>query len=137
MRILAIDFGLKKIGIATTDLSKTIAYPLKTIFSKKNLDLTVDHILLELKDILLQTEKIIIGLPLHMDGNESKMSEIVRNFSKILYAKTNIAVQLIDERLTSKQVEKDLLNNFNLTAKKRAKLVDPMSAALLLSNFLS
>src|SRR3989344_6069917 len=107
MRILAIDFGLKKIGIATTDLSKTIAYPLKTIFSKKNLDLTVDHILLELKDILLQTEKIIIGLPLHMDGNESKMSEIVRNFSKILYAKTNIAVQLIDERLTSKQVEKD------------------------------
>ncbi|OGN65282.1 MAG: hypothetical protein A2888_01625 [Chlamydiae bacterium RIFCSPLOWO2_01_FULL_28_7] len=65
------------------------------------------------------------------------MSEIVRNFSKILYAKTNIAVQLIDERLTSKQVEKDLLNNFNLTAKKRAKLVDPMSAALLLSNFLS
>ena len=136
MRVIAIDYGLRRIGIAQSDMSKIIAYPLKTIFTDKTMQKTVDNLLLDIKDTLKETEIILVGLPLHLDGNESEMSLEVKKFVEILKSKTTIPIKLVDERLSSAQVEKDLKNTCYLNSKKRAKMVDPLAATLLVEDYL-
>jgi len=74
MRIIAIDYGRSRIGIATTDETNTIAYPYKTIQAKESFEKTILHLLEELSDILPQTKLILLGLPLLLDGTKSEMS---------------------------------------------------------------
>ena len=97
MRILAIDYGKKRIGIAISDPLKILASPLKTIIALDNHKATVARLIQEIKE-LSECEKILIGLPLHMNGKESEMSQEVRAFGSLLQEETNkeVAFFLVD-----------------------------------------
>ena len=137
MRIVAIDYGKVRIGLAITDSSKTIAYPFKTVNTAQNFEKTSEVILDALKEHIDDIEKIIIGLPLLLKGEFSQMTTEVNEFVKVFKTKTEIPLELIDERLSSIQAERHLKDNLKLNRKKRSKKIDPMAATLLLQHFLS
>jgi len=137
MRIVAIDYGKVRIGLAITDASKTIAYPFKTVNTAQNFEKTSQIILDALKEYIDEIEKIIIGLPLLLKGEFSEMTTEVTEFVKVFKTKTKIPVELIDERLSSIQAERHLKDNLKLSRKKRSKKIDPMAATLLLQHFLN
>lgn len=130
-RVLGIDFGMKRIGLARSDPMKIIASPLKTITAGKNLEETVDLVTKELEGV----ELIILGLPLLLSGKDSDTTKMVREFATLLETKSGLPLILWDERLTSKQVEKLMIEG-NVSRKKRAAHVDTMSATLILQNYL-
>ena len=130
-RVLGIDFGMKRIGLARSDPMKMIASPLKTITAGKTLEETVDLVIKELEEI----ELIILGLPLLLSGQDSETTRQVREFGALLEKKSALPLILWDERLTSKQVEKLMIEG-NVSRKKRAAHVDTMSATLILQNYL-
>jgi len=136
MRVIAIDYGRQRIGIAMTDITKTIAYPFKIVLAKNTIEETIDEILNVLKIYIPETEKIIIGLPIKLDNTESKMTLEVKKFAEVFKTKTNISIEFIDERLSSKMVERDLKENLKLNRKKRSKIVDPIAATILLQNYI-
>jgi len=130
-RVLGIDFGAKRIGLARSDPSKIIASPIKTVLAAKSLELTVDLILKELDEV----ETIVVGLPLLLSGKDSTTTELVRRFAALLEAKSKLPIILWDERLTTTQVEK-ILKSDNMRRKKRTQHLDTMSATLILQNYL-
>ena len=94
-RILAIDFGLKRIGLALSDQMQVIASPLENLLAGHSLEKTADiilHFLEELKRQGKEVVEIVIGLPLHMDGSESERSGQVRSLVEILKTKAGISV---------------------------------------------
>ncbi|QVL57094.1 MAG: Holliday junction resolvase RuvX [Simkaniaceae bacterium] len=130
-RVLGIDFGMKRIGLARSDPMKMIASPLKTVIAGKNLEETADLIIQELEGV----ETIVLGLPLLLSGKDSDTTTTVRKFAEILEKKSGLPLILWDERLTSKQVEKLMIEG-NVSRKKRSAHVDTMSATLILQNYL-
>lgn len=130
-RVIGIDFGMKRIGLARSDPMKIIASPLKTISAGKTLEETADLILKELEDV----ETIVLGLPLLLSGKDSETTTMVRKFAEILESKSGLPLILWDERLTSKQVEKLMIEG-GVSRKNRAAHVDTMSATLILQNYL-
>lgn len=132
-RILGIDFGLTRIGLALSDERKIIASPFKTILTQKSTSLSVEHLLKELK--ALSIELIVVGLPLRLNGKHSMMTDEVCHFVACLKEKTPCPVITWDERLTTLQAEKALMES-TLNRKDRSKKIDIVSAALLLQNYL-
>lgn len=130
-RVLGIDFGMKRIGLARSDPMKMIASPLKTIQAGKTLGDTADLVIKELAEV----ELIILGLPLLLSGKDSDTTKMVRTFATLLEEKSGLPLILWDERLTSKQVEKLMIEG-NVSRKKRSAYVDTMSATLILQNYL-
>lgn len=130
-RVLGIDFGMKRIGLARSDPMKMIASPLKTIQAGKTLSDTADLVVKELAEI----ELIVLGLPLLLSGKDSDTTKTVREFATLLEEKSGLPLILWDERLTSKQVEKLMIEG-NVSRKKRSAHVDTLSATLILQNFL-
>ncbi|NGX56027.1 MAG: putative pre-16S rRNA nuclease [Candidatus Anoxychlamydiales bacterium] len=136
MRILSIDYGKKRIGLAITDNSKIIAYPLKVILAKDDLKKTAMFLLEEINEYINEIDTILIGLPLMLSGREGAMAIEIKEFASVLKELTNKKIELIDERLTSAQAEKDLKNTFKLNRKKRAEKSDTMSATIILKHYL-
>lgn len=136
MRVVAIDYGRVRIGLALTDVSKTIAYPYKTVLAGKDFEKTSQNILDSLKEYLSEIETFVIGLPISLKGEASKMSKEVEEFAKIFQTKTKIPIKFIDERLSSKMAERHLKDTMKMNRKKRSKIVDPIAATLLLQNFI-
>lgn len=130
-RILGIDFGLKRIGLARSDPSKLIASPLKTLQAAKTLEQTIALILQELTEI----EAIVVGLPLLLSGKDSETTKTVRQFAALLEAQSGLPLILWDERLTTTQVE-NILKEDKMRRKKRTKYLDTMSATLILQTYL-
>ena len=130
-RVLGVDFGMKRIGLALSDPMKMIASPLKTVQAGKTLEDTVDLIVKECDEI----ETIVVGLPLLLSGKDSDTTLMVRKFASTLEEKSGLPLVLWDERLSSKQVEK-LMMEGGVSRKKRTKHVDTMSATLILQNYL-
>ena len=134
-RVCAIDFGEKKIGLAVSDLSKQIAFPFETVMAQKNDELTAHAVLKSLKE-KMPIELFVVGLPLHMDGKPSPMSEKAKAFGEVLKTISNIEVTYFDERLSSKQVDVRLKEQ-NFSRKKRAEASDVLAAQLILESYLN
>lgn len=132
-RILSIDYGKKRIGIALSDPMKIVASPLKTIHAGKNDKETLALIVQEIESYDLET--IIIGLPLLLSGKESETSLLVRKLVATLEEKITTPIILWDERLTSKQVERVMMEG-NVKRKKRTEHVDTLSATLILQSYM-
>lgn len=133
-RISAIDYGKVRIGLAISDENQWLASPLKTIATKSNMKDTAALIIQELSEYE-SFEKIILGLPLLLSGEESPLSLEVRNLAKELKAIVSAPIFLWDERLTTNQVEK-ILKEANIKRKKRTQYIDAMAAAAILQNYL-
>jgi putative Holliday junction resolvase len=130
-RLVGIDYGRVRIGVAVSDTTKLISRPLCCLEYKKDF---IDKLQKELKP-LLPIDLVVIGLPLLMSGKDSPMTEEVRKFSDYLHQALRIPVKLWDERLTSAQVEREMRDS-GMNRKTRAGLTDTMAAALILQSFL-
>ena len=132
MRILALDHGSKRIGVAISDELKMIAQPLEFIPAEPFADF-----LKRLKEILQEkeVEGIIVGLPRNMDGSHGPATLKVEAFVAVLRGAITIPIQMLDERLTSAQANRVLLQA-NVRRDKRKEKVDKMAAALLLQGYL-
>jgi len=130
-KILAIDYGKKRIGIAISDSKKSIAFPLKTIENKE--------IFLYLKEII-QSEKIeaiVLGEPKALNNKENILFLEVINFRKKIISLFSLPVHLVDERFSSKIASKIILDANIKKMKRRDKsLLDKVSASLILETYL-
>ena len=124
MQILAIDFGLKKVGLAIGNTLTKTSMPINTIFYKSKQEL---FNLLEKHVIEWKPEFSIIGNPLNMDQTESEMSKLAEKFSNQFSKKFNLAVELVDERLSSFEA-KEFTKDDNL---------DAMAAKLILDSWMN
>lgn len=133
-RLVGIDFGMKRIGIAISDPMRSFATPLERLDRSGNNEKDVSLLINQLKE-RGEIEAFVIGLPLHLDGKESTMSQAAREFGQILHKKTGIACEFVDERMTSKAAEGILIEQ-SMKRKKRAQAVDVVSASLILQTYL-
>ncbi len=138
-RIVGIDYGLKRIGIAVSDTSKIISSPRPTIAAKRKAEQTVITIAEELATIEKETgsavEQVVVGLPLKMSGQSSHLTDEVVHFVELLSAAIDIPVKTWDERLTSVQADRSL-QEANLTRKRRSKMIDSVAAVIILQSYL-
>lgn len=132
MRILALDPGTKRIGVAVSDETKTIAQPLEWIPAEPFADF-----LARLKQLLLEKEVdlVLIGLPRNMDGTYGPSAQKAEAFAAALRAAITVPIKMRDERLTSLQANKMMIQA-NVRRDKRKQKVDQMAAALLLQSYL-
>jgi putative Holliday junction resolvase len=132
MRILALDHGTVRIGVALSDELKMIASPLEFIPAEPFADF-----LTRLKQLLQEkeVEQIIVGLPRNMDGSFGPSAEKVRDFITTLKTEVNLPIRTWDERLTSSQANRILIEG-NVRRDKRKEKVDGMAAAILLQSYL-
>lgn len=132
-RILALDYGTKRIGVALSDELGWTAQPLET-FERRTLDRDVAHIaaLVGSHDV----RQVVLGLPLQLDGREGPAIKAMREFAATLEAGLPVPLVLWDERLTTKAAE-DLLIAADVSRKKRKGAVDRVAAALLLQSYLA
>jgi len=130
---MAVDYGTKRVGIALTDSLKITAQPYKTLAAKRNDQLiaAITHIVRE-EDV----EKIIVGLPLHMDGSVSPSADKARIFAEKLSRACSIPVFMWDERLTTVEAERILREKLALSSRKIKHIRDKLAAALLLESYL-
>jgi len=132
MRILALDHGAKRIGVALSDELKMIAQPLEFIPAEPFADF-----LARLKGILREKEVefILLGLPRNMDGTYGPAALKVQDFAAALRGALTIPIQTWDERLTSVQANRFLIEG-GVRREKRKEKVDKMAAAILLQSYL-
>ena len=132
MRIFAIDHGSKRIGIAVSDELKMIAQPLEYIFAEPSTDL-----LARLKELIRdkEVELILVGMPQNMDGSYGPAAQKVQEFVAMLESALTVPIKLWDERLTSAQANRLLIQG-NVRRAKRKEKVDKMAAAILLQSYL-
>jgi len=131
-RILGLDVGSKRIGVAISDPLGITAQGLETIHRRnKRYDLEMLGNLVS----RYQVREIVIGLPLRLDGREGTQAEKMRAFADLLHSEFGITVHLRDERWTSTQANR-LLREAELSIEKRAQAVDRMAAVLILQSWL-
>jgi putative Holliday junction resolvase len=131
-RILALDVGKKRIGLAVSDPLRVTAQGLNTFHRTR-----IRDDLRQLKEMVEQLSIVVllVGIPLHMSGDESRQSEYTRDFAERLSEHTSIPVVYWDERLTSMEAER-LLKSAGTTLDDRKRAVDRLAATLLLESYL-
>jgi putative Holliday junction resolvase len=132
-RILALDYGTKRIGVALSDELGWTAQPLET-FERRTLDRDVAHIAALV--VSNEVQRVVLGLPLQLDGREGPAVQAMRQFAVELEAGLSVPLVLWDERMTTKAAE-DLLIAADVSRKKRKGAVDRVAAALLLQSYLA
>jgi putative Holliday junction resolvase len=120
LKILALDYGGKRIGIAISDPSQTVAFPRKTLEG-----CSMEEVLKEVKTLIQEESvgEILLGWPLNMQGEKTKQTDKTQTFSDALKAHFQLPIALWDERLTSVQAE-------------RTGGDDAVAAQILLQNYL-
>jgi len=131
-RILAIDFGEKRIGIAITDPLNLFAYPLTTINNDsgfmKNLKALLDQ---------YKVVKILIGNPVKEDGSQARIFSQIIKLKNEVETKFNIAIEVVDERYSSEIARQRIIESVKSKKKRRDKsLVDKNAAAVILEDYL-
>ena len=132
--VVAIDFGLKYLGIAASSRLIPRPFGITTLLAQsgKLKDWSkLEEILIEYKP-----HTILVGLPLNMDGSESEMSEMAKAFGESLSSRTSIPVEFVDERLSSWEVKKMEQENSKHKQKKASKIHE-MSACLIAQTWVS
>jgi putative pre-16S rRNA nuclease len=132
MRILALDHGTKRIGVAISDELKMIAQPVEFIPAEP-----LDDFIARLKELIhgKEVELILIGMPRNMNGSYGPAALKVQEFVAVLKDAIAIPIKTWDERLTSAQANRFLIEG-NVRRDKRKEKVDKMAAAILLQSYL-
>jgi putative Holliday junction resolvase len=131
-RILALDLGKRRIGLALSDPLGITAQGLPTL-ERTNIreDLSALERLIAQHEVAL----ILVGHPLHMSGQEGRQAEHAREFAHRLGERTGIAVKLWDERLTTVEAQR-VLKESGVSIAKRARAIDKLAAQILLESYL-
>lgn len=127
MRCLGIDYGRRRIGLALSDPTLLIATPL-VIIENRGIKKTV----LQIWDIIQKNDvkQVVVGLPLHANGDESEMSREARKFGEV-FEKLGLPVAFVDERYTSYEAE-SLIGN----QRQSKNLIDKVAASIILQIYL-
>ena len=130
MKYLAIDYGIKRTGLAICDPSETITSPLTVIQGKKNL-------IEEICDLVNNEsiEAIVIGLPLNMDGSQGPQAKLTRKFAQQLKTNIDVPIHFQDERLSTFSAQEKLAPA-QFTNKQKKRRIDAVAAAQILQAFL-
>ena len=129
-RLMGIDFGEVRIGVALSDPLQIISQPFRVVPNNEN---TIS----EIRKIIKSEEvgKIILGLPLNLEGEDTKKTLEVREFSEILKSNVNIPVIFWDERYTSVEANEELKQMGYSIAESR-KVIDKVAASIILRNYM-
>ena len=131
-RILALDLGKRRIGLAISDPLGITAQGLPNLVrTNKRADLAALAELIQEREV----GRIVMGNPMNMGGSEGRQSAWVREFAEALKKRTGLPVQLWDERLTSVEAGR-VLRASGISIEKRAAAVDKLSAVILLQSYL-
>ena len=131
-RILALDVGKRRIGVAISDELGLTAQGLDTLQRKNNRE---DYAALTRVAADKHVSLILIGNPVNMSGKEGRQAEWVRQFAEALSAHSGLPVKMWDERLTTVEAER-VLRQSGISIQKRARAVDRLAAVLLLQSYL-
>ena len=131
-RVLALDVGKKRIGLALSDGLGITAQGLPTLQRSR-----IRDDLNRLAEICREHEValLLVGQPLHMSGDESRQGQYTQEFAQRLSEHTRLPVKFLDERLTTVQAER-VLRESGISIEKRARAVDKLAAVLLLQSYL-
>lgn len=132
MKILAIDYGDSRTGLACCDRFESIASPLGTIFEKSP-EKCFKKILEKAKE--LGSELIVVGHPVNMDGSAGARAKLCEELAERIKAESGIETVLWDERVTTVQAA-GILNETNVRGKKRKEVIDTVAATLILESYL-
>lgn len=132
MKILAVDYGDARTGIARCDKFESIASPVGTVA-----EWNVDKCLKKVADIVKteQSELIVVGLPVNMDGSQGERAQKCRDFAAKLSELTGVETVMWDERVTTVQAI-GILNQTNVRGKKRKDVIDTVAATLILESYM-
>jgi putative Holliday junction resolvase len=131
-RLLGLDVGTKTVGLALSDVTRSVATPYSTLRRTKFTE--------DAKAILEVVEKnqvggLVIGLPLNLDGSEGPRAQSTRAFARNLAARIELPIVFWDERLSTAAVERHLIEA-DASRKRRAEVIDRMAAAYILQGAL-
>ena len=131
-RILSLDYGKRRMGVALSDEKERISMPLGVIqiYNQHNA-------LSEISNICANNHvaKIVLGLPINLDGTEGASANCARDFGKKISQALNIPVEFWDERLSTHMVERVLLDS-NIRRSKRKQVIDKLAAQAILQSYL-
>lgn len=133
MRVLSLDLGDVRVGIARSDLLKMIANPVQT-YKRESLKRDIENFC----KIIIENEadELVIGLPLNMDGTEGYRAQSAREIGKLIQEKLpNIKIVFQDERLSTVEAE-DFLIQSNMRRQDRKKVIDQIAACIILQTYL-
>lgn len=133
-RIMALDLGDRRIGIALSDLMKIIASGAETYVRPKNdIARDIEYIAAKIADNLV--DEVVIGLPINMDGTHGERVAKSYEFGEMLLARTGVKVAYQDERLSTVAAEKMLIEA-EMRRDKRKLVIDKVAATIILQNYM-
>ena len=132
MRIMGIDYGDARTGVAFSDLLCSIVGT-TTVIHSRNTEKTLEQLCTLIKEH--EVGEIVMGLPKNMDGTEGPRAELCRSFAKQLEERTGMTVHMWDERRTTVEAH-NILSQHNYHGKKRKNTVDAVAASLILEGYL-
>lgn len=134
-RILGIDYGERRIGLALSDPTATIAQPLPTLTRRAGKRPPVAAVVATIQQN--EVERVVIGLPLNLHGAETEWTAAVRDFGARLQERAGVPVDFMDERFTSVQAERAVRSSgLKRTDREQKHRIDAAAAVLLLQNYL-
>lgn len=132
-RLLGFDLGTKTIGLAVSDSSFMVASPLETVRRTKfTADAETLRAIIEEKGV----GGLVLGLPRNMDGSEGPRAQSTRAFGNNLAGKFDLPITFWDERLSTAEAERFLINQADMNRKRRGEVIDKMAASIILHNFM-
>jgi putative pre-16S rRNA nuclease len=137
MRVLAIDVGERRIGLAISDVSRTLARPLLTL-TVRNADDAVEQVVAEIARLKAEDDglsTVVVGLPVRLDGSPSEQTLRVAAFVDALKMRAGVPIVTADERLTSREAESLLAERTRDWRQRKARL-DAVAAAVILQDYL-
>ncbi len=138
MRAIGIDHGERRVGVAISDESQTLARPLKVIPAGDSDDALIDELAKLIDECAAEEgslDLIVVGLPKRLDGLPSERTDRVMQFVEALRRRTRVTIVTEDERLSSREAESRLAQ-FHKSWRKRKALLDAASAAVILQDYL-
>lgn len=133
MRIMAVDYGDARTGVAVSDLICSIV-GFTTVIHSRNPDKTLAELARLAKE--REVSQLVVGLPKNMDGTEGARAQLCREFAQRLEEATGLPVALWDERRTTVEAH-NILSQHNYHGKKRKDTVDAVAASLILEGYLA
>lgn len=134
MRIIGLDVGTKTVGVAVSDAMGWTAQGVDTLrFRSEHYDDAITAVLAQIAT--LKPERVVIGMPKNMNGTIGHAGERTQHFAELLAARCDLPIVFWDERLSSIQAERMLIEA-DLSRKKRKQVIDKMAAVVILKSYL-
>lgn len=133
MKIMAVDYGAARTGLAVCDRTEFLASPIGVIHEKDYMQ-AINKVAIAAKEY--EVKEIVVGYPRNMDGSIGEKAKKCEDFAQKLEAIVNIPVKLWDERQTTMQAE-TYLNEINVRGQKRKDIIDEVAATIILESYLA